>query len=305
MGRPVGRSSGARTACISTSTGRPPPREQAGPQSVTIGVPSHTTARLLTETIGAACRCGQSARSGWSDHSQPKRANTTRAAQVMVFLHGGCLTEGGASPLDAGGIDGSVLAAEQNIVVVTVDYRLGPLGFLALEQIEQRSGATGGANGVRDCIAALRFVQAHIADFGGDPTAVTVAGQSAGSIIASVLVMAAAASGLFHRAVLESGVVTSAVGGPVSCTLKLIRVSAKGRERQQIGGAGDVAGLDGLSARGRAVSRGRHLADAGRGGSGRPAAAPSDGERIAGYPGAAPLSSTPFASQFSAHLCAG
>ena len=102
-------------------------------------------------------------------------------------------------------------------MVVTVDYRLGPLGFLALDELPQLTGATGGANGIRDVVMALEFVWEHISDFGGDPSAVTLAGQSAGAIIASILVTAPVAAGLLSRVVLESGVVTSPVwtGSPM------------------------------------------------------------------------------------------
>jgi para-nitrobenzyl esterase len=111
---------------------------------------------------------------------------------VLVFLHGGGFLSG------SGGLDwydGAELARRGGIVVVTVNYRLGVLGFLSLDE------ANGG---VRDQIQALRWIQDNIAAFGGDPAAVTVAGQSAGAISILAMLSASAAHGLFHRAILQS-----------------------------------------------------------------------------------------------------
>ncbi|TCO47387.1 carboxylesterase/lipase family protein [Actinocrispum wychmicini] len=109
---------------------------------------------------------------------------------VLVFLHGGGFTSG------SGGLDwynGAELASRGDIVVVTVNYRLGVLGFLRLDE---------GNLGVRDQIQALRWVRDNIAAFGGDPAAVTVAGQSAGAI--SIVTMLSGTRGLFHQAILQS-----------------------------------------------------------------------------------------------------
>jgi para-nitrobenzyl esterase len=110
---------------------------------------------------------------------------------VLVWFHGGGFSSG------SGGqswFDGHRLAALEGIVVVTVNYRLGALGYLSLP--DDRNF------GLQDQVAALRWVQDNIANFGGDPSAVTVAGQSAGAM--SLLALMANPAGLFQRVILQS-----------------------------------------------------------------------------------------------------
>ncbi len=114
---------------------------------------------------------------------------------VMVWLHGGGFAIGHAG---ASLYHGARLAAADDVVVVTVNYRLGSLGWLC------HSGVGGGNWGLLDQIAALRWVQENIAAFGGDRSRVTVAGQSAGALCAIDLLAAPAARGLFGRAILQS-----------------------------------------------------------------------------------------------------
>ncbi|MGA6205935.1 carboxylesterase family protein [Nocardia testacea] len=114
---------------------------------------------------------------------------------VFVFLHGGGFVSG------SGGLpwyDGAELAARENIVVVTVNYRLGALGFLYLP------GVSPSNLGLLDQLAALRWVHDNIEGFGGDPGAVTVAGQSAGALSILTLLAGDRAHGLYRRAVLQS-----------------------------------------------------------------------------------------------------
>jgi para-nitrobenzyl esterase len=121
---------------------------------------------------------------------------------VIVWIPGGGFTNGSASmPLYAGD-----RLAERDVVVVTVAYRLGPLGFLAHPELSAESPKhASGDYGLMDQIAALRWVKRNIAAFGGDPTRVTVAGQSAGSMSVSLLMASPRAAGLFQRAIGESG----------------------------------------------------------------------------------------------------
>ena len=121
---------------------------------------------------------------------------------VLVWIHGGSNHAG--SPGD------TVLSSlvSQGIVVVGVRYRLGTLGFLA----PRESGAIGGNYGLMDQIAALRWVKANIARFGGDPDQVTLGGESAGAEDVGLLLAAPAARDLFARAIMESG--TPAFGLP-------------------------------------------------------------------------------------------
>ncbi|XP_061773332.1 carboxylesterase 5A-like [Nerophis ophidion] len=115
---------------------------------------------------------------------------------VMVWLHGGGLAIGAASQYD-----GAPLAAYENIVVVIVQFRLGILGFLGTGDEHLR-----GNWGFLDQLAALKWVQENIEAFGGNPQAVTIAGESAGGISASILTLSPQAQGLFHRAIFQSGV---------------------------------------------------------------------------------------------------
>lgn len=118
---------------------------------------------------------------------------------VLVWVHGGAFIIGsGRWPW----FDASKLAAEQRLVVVTINYRLGAFGFLDLSEYGEPDS---GNHGLLDQVATLEWVKANIARFGGDPAAVTLAGQSAGGISVSCLLGSPRARGLFHRAVVMSG----------------------------------------------------------------------------------------------------
>jgi para-nitrobenzyl esterase len=121
---------------------------------------------------------------------------------VMVFIHGGAYVSGGASvPL----YDGEYLAAK-GVVLVTVNYRLGALGYLAPSSVTDSDGTRLVGNlGPRDQIAALQWVRANITAFGGDPHNVTIFGESAGAGSVCVLLASPKAAGLFQRAIMESG----------------------------------------------------------------------------------------------------
>jgi len=121
---------------------------------------------------------------------------------VMVWIYGGGLDNGsGSTPLYAGDV-----LARQGVVIVTFNYRLGVFGFLAYPQLAQESPRHATGNyGLLDQVAALQWVQRNIAAFGGDPSRVTVFGQSSGSISISALSVAPLAKGLFRYAIGESG----------------------------------------------------------------------------------------------------
>jgi para-nitrobenzyl esterase len=129
---------------------------------------------------------------------------------VMVWIHGGGFTSGSGS---GDFYRGGGLAREGDVVVVTVNYRLGALGFLAHPALagdgEPWLGGdrwTGSGNwGLADQVAALAWVRDHIAAFGGDPGRVTAFGESAGGMSVAALLAVPEARGLFHRAVVESG----------------------------------------------------------------------------------------------------
>ncbi|KZM77108.1 carboxylesterase/lipase family protein [Cellulosimicrobium sp. I38E] len=126
-------------------------------------------------------------------------AGASGALPVIVWFHGGGLSIG-----EGGDYDASKLAGE-GAVVVTVDYRLGLLGFLAHPALAGTPGGPTGNFGYQDQQAALRWVRENVAQFGGDPGNVTIAGQSAGGLSVLAQLASPGAKGLFHRAVIQSG----------------------------------------------------------------------------------------------------
>jgi para-nitrobenzyl esterase len=121
---------------------------------------------------------------------------------VIVWIYGGGYINGSAAmPLYWGD-----RLAQKGVIIVTIAYRLGPLGFLALPELTRESPHQSSGNyGLMDQIAALEWIQRNIAAFGGDPKCVTIAGQSSGSISVSILMASPLAKGLFQRAIGESG----------------------------------------------------------------------------------------------------
>ena len=140
---------------------------------------------------------------------------------VMVWFPGGGFTTGGGSALV---FDGEALA-RKGIVVVTTNYRLGLFGFFAHPELtaESEHGASGNY-GLMDQIAALQWVQANIAAFGGDPNRVTIFGQSAGATSVSYLMASPRATGLFQRAIGESG---GGTGGVFALSTTLTRAQSE------------------------------------------------------------------------------
>ncbi|XP_006155639.1 cocaine esterase [Tupaia chinensis] len=126
----------------------------------------------------------------------PAHAHEGSHLPVMVWIHGGGFVLGTASMYD-----GSVLAAFEDVVVVTIQYRLGVLGFFSTG--DQHAA---GNWGYLDQVAALRWVRQNIVHFGGNPDRVTIFGESAGGISVSSHVVSPMSRGLFHGAIMESGV---------------------------------------------------------------------------------------------------
>ena len=121
---------------------------------------------------------------------------------VLVWIHGGAFILGSGSQML---YNGAVLARRGDVVVVTINYRLGALGFLRLrDRFGERLPATGN-EGLLDQVAALQWVRDEIAAFGGDPANVTIFGESAGAMSCATLLGVPRARGLFHRAILQSG----------------------------------------------------------------------------------------------------
>jgi para-nitrobenzyl esterase len=128
---------------------------------------------------------------------------------VMVWIHGGAfLTGSGSTPW----YDGSRLAAQEDVVVVTINYRLGAFGFLFLDDTGSDLGESSANVGILDQVAALQWVADNIAAFGGDPGNVTIFGESAGAMSVGTLLALPAARGLFQRAILQSGACHNSLG---------------------------------------------------------------------------------------------
>jgi para-nitrobenzyl esterase len=157
---------------------------------------------------------------------------------VMVWIHGGAFTIGSGSQ---GLYDGSVLARRGDVVLVTVNYRLGPLGFLRLADVTGGKIPSTGAEGMLDQIAALQWVRDNIAEFGGDPGNVTIFGESAGGMSTGNLLGMPAARGLFHKAIPQSG--ASHTGAP---TQRANRVAERVLSKLKVQ-ASDTAGIRALT----------------------------------------------------------
>jgi para-nitrobenzyl esterase len=159
---------------------------------------------------------------------------------VMVWIHGGGFTGGSATDPTFSG----ERFASKGVIVVSINYRLGIFGFLAHPELSKASSrASSGNYGLLDQNAALRWVHANIARFGGDPSAVTVFGQSAGGGSVMFLLTSARAHGLLNRAIVESG---ASVGGPMPMSMHtLAEAEATGK---LIAGDLSVAALRQLSA---------------------------------------------------------
>ena len=166
-------------------------------------------------------------------------------APVFVWIHGGALTGGsGGDPI----YDGSALA-ERGIVVVSINYRLGALGWFAHPALSAESAdGVSGNYGLLDQIAALEWVQRNIGAFGGSAGNVTIAGESAGALSVMYLMTAPAARGLFHKAVAQSAYMVSAPGlrEPLN---GMVPAEAQGTDLAAKLGAADLAALRAMSAK--------------------------------------------------------
>ena len=120
---------------------------------------------------------------------------------VMVWLHGGAFIEGSARNA---WYNGAALAAAGDVVVVTLQYRLGVFGFLHLAEVGGPEFAESGNLGLLDQVEALRWLRRNLAAFGGDPDNVTLFGESAGGASVAMLLSMPAARGLFHKAIVQS-----------------------------------------------------------------------------------------------------
>src|SRR5690554_2298307 len=174
---------------------------------------------------------------------------------VMVWLHGGALTRGSGA---ISTYDGASLAGK-DVVLVTVNYRLGVFGYLAHLELVAESAAYSDGNysagnyGILDQIQALRWVQENIAAFGGDPNNVTIFGESAGAWSVHFLTASPLANGLFHKAIAQSG-------ARMDMRVELDRHSTAGQSATTSGvQLAEQLGVDGLA--GLRAMPGRELLD--------------------------------------------
>ncbi|MDE2436956.1 MAG: carboxylesterase family protein [Sphingomonadales bacterium] len=130
---------------------------------------------------------------------KPAHARAGAGLPVMVWIHGGGFVNGGTSPAVYSGAN----FARDGVVLVSINYRLGRFGFFAHPALVAEG--FGGNFGFLDQIAALKWVRANIAAFGGDPRRVTIFGESAGGVSVHMLLQSPLARGLFHGAIIESG----------------------------------------------------------------------------------------------------
>ncbi|MFF3212852.1 carboxylesterase/lipase family protein [Streptomyces sp. NPDC002886] len=183
------------------------------------------------------------------DVYRPGRARAGARLPVILWIHGGAYSQGTGTQFG-----GRTMAELTGSLVISINYRLGQLGYLGLPELGRQNALRSGSFGLMDQIQALRWTRENSAAFGGDPGNVTVSGQSAGSGSVCGLLAAPSAAGLFHRAVLQSG----------PCTLlrtpDAARAESEAREFAASAGCPDVAGI---SACLRAAS-GRSLVDAAR-----------------------------------------
>lgn len=128
---------------------------------------------------------------------------------VMLFIHGGGNVTGSSNDTENGALafDGMPFVEKANVILVTINYRLGPFGFLAHPELiaEDKAHGSSGNYGLLDQIFALQWVQQNIRNFGGDANNVTIFGESAGGSDVMSLVLTPLAKGLFHKAIPESG----------------------------------------------------------------------------------------------------
>lgn len=136
----------------------------------------------------------------------PEHSDADGPLPVMVWVHGGGYIVGAsAQPV----YNGSALATAGNVVVVTINYRLGALGFLNFGSLDEAESRFESNLGLKDIVSALEWVQANIAAFGGNPDDVTLFGQSAGAASVTTLMTVPVAKSLFHKAIAQSPPVTS------------------------------------------------------------------------------------------------
>ncbi len=130
---------------------------------------------------------------------RPAGTTTEDRLPVYVFIHGGGFVSGHSNQMD-----GAAIATMNNVITVSINYRLGLFGFFAHPGLTAEAGGSSGNYGIMDQQAALRWIQSHITSFGGDPGRVTIGGESAGGASVCAHLASPASAGLFHQAMMQS-----------------------------------------------------------------------------------------------------
>jgi para-nitrobenzyl esterase len=173
-----------------------PARPWNGVRSAT----AHGPACIQFQPLGVPAGQATSENCLYLDIYTPTATRPGTSLPVLFWIHGGNFTQGSGVVFG-----GQRFASLTNSVFVSINYRLGPYGFLALPQLQTASPQGNGDYGLLDQIAALKWVRSNIAAFGGDPHKVTIDGQSAGSGSVCDLLASPQAAGLFQRGIMESG----------------------------------------------------------------------------------------------------
>jgi para-nitrobenzyl esterase len=158
--------------------------------------------------------------------------NATHKRPVMVFMHGGGFS--GGSGHDLLSYDGEGLARNHDVVVVTHNHRLNVYGYLNLAGIGGEEFASSANVGMLDIVAVLEWVRDNIASFGGDPASVTIFGQSGGGGKVVALMAMPAATGLFHRAIVQSGPFLKALSPDYSGRVAELTMAELGLSKSQV-----------------------------------------------------------------------
>ncbi|MBO4923571.1 MAG: carboxylesterase/lipase family protein [Bacteroidales bacterium] len=224
--------------------------------------------------------CPQGARAGWYDDNQAfamhwddgfpdedcLRVNVWTAGikdgakrPVMVWLHGGGFSAGSGQELIC--YDGTNLARDHGVVVVSLNHRLNTLGFLDLSAFGGKYEHTGNL-GMLDIVKALEWVRDNISAFGGDPSNVTIFGQSGGGGKVSTLMAMPSAKGLFHKAIVQSGSITNLMDPKYSRRIGAATVEALGINPSRIDDIASVPYPDLFNAYEKAMERVREEATA-------------------------------------------
>lgn len=179
------------------------PAEPAAPAASAAGNEA-TASSGLSDAVEATASSGLSGASASSGPETSVPSDDVRPSSgypVAIWLHGGAYNHGFGHELE---FDGAAYA-KRGVILVTINYRLGVLGFLAHPWLSEKENGRSGNYGSLDQIAAIRWVKENIAAFGGDPENITVFGQSAGAMGTQVLISSALTQGLIRRAILQSG----------------------------------------------------------------------------------------------------